>query len=61
MKVSPPEIRAAKKFLQSKRLQDVVPANKFARAAKELDLSFKDTLTRLAESIEENDNGRRDN
>tara|TARA_R100001594_G_scaffold150490_1_gene211908 strand:- start:3884 stop:4069 length:186 start_codon:yes stop_codon:yes gene_type:complete len=60
MKVVPSEIRAAKKFLQSKKLQDILPANKFARAAKELDLSFKDTLGELARTVKEDDDGRRD-
>ena len=50
--VAAEEIRAAKKFLESRGLEtkDISP-RKFAQAAKELDKSFSETLKILADEI----------
>ena len=46
------EIRAAKKFLESKGLEpDEVSPRKFAKAAKKLDKGFQETLQILARTL----------
>jgi hypothetical protein len=46
------EIRAAKKFLESKGLEsDEVSPRKFAKAAKKLDKGFQETLEILARTL----------
>ena len=55
VRVSNPEVRAARKFLVSKKLHNDIPARKFSMCAKELDCSFKDTLKYLANERESND------
>jgi hypothetical protein len=55
MSVSQPEIRAAKKFLKSKGLDDYISPKQFALSAKELDCSFRNTLHYLDESEDVDD------
>ncbi len=51
-KVANAEIRAAKKFLESKGLEsDEVSPKKFATAAKKLDKGFQETLEILARTL----------
>jgi hypothetical protein len=51
-KVANAEIRAAKKFLESKGLEsDEVSPRKFATAAKKLDKGFQETLEILARTL----------
>jgi hypothetical protein len=51
-KVANAEIRAAKKFLESKGLEsDEVSPRKFATAAKKLDKGFQETLQILARTL----------
>ena len=51
-KVANAEIRAAKKFLESKGLtSDEVSPRKFAKAAKKLDKGFQETLQILAREL----------
>ena len=51
-KVANAEIRAAKKFLESKGLEsDEVSPKKFATAAKKLDKGFQETLQILARTL----------
>ena len=51
-KVANAEIRAAKKFLESKGLEsDKVSPRKFATAAKKLDKGFQETLEILARTL----------
>lgn len=41
---TPAEIRAARAFLQARGVRTIVPPDKFANAAKELDMGFQDLL-----------------
>jgi hypothetical protein len=51
-KVAQAEIRAAKSFLEKKKINtDKVSPKKFAMAAKELDKGFQDTLKVLAKEL----------
>lgn len=51
-KVANAEIRAAKKFLESKGLEsDEISPKKFATAAKKLDKGFQETLQILARTL----------
>lgn len=44
MSATPAEIRAARAFLQARGVRTIVPPDKFANAAKELDVGFTELL-----------------
>ena len=51
-KVAQAEIRAAKSFLERRNIDsDEISPKKFAKAAKELDKTFKETLAILAREL----------
>lgn len=51
---TPPEIRAAKKFLERKRVDtDQISPRLFAQASKELDQGFRATYEQLTSEVEE--------